>query len=1141
MKKFLLFSFLLSFSFLSAQFNQDAPWMKNLDIESNRSNLKFNDIVDAFNTYWETHDPDVKGSGYKPFMRWQTFWENFVKEDGTLPTSEELYNVWLQKQASTSRNPEVDNSNWQPVGPFSHTNTGSWSSGQGRVNSILVDPNNAANGTNIYYSGAPAGGIWKSTDGGSTWTVLTDDLPQIGVSGIAVEYGNADTIYIATGDDDAGDSFSVGVWKSTDGGTTWNPTGLNPSNSPSRMNDIYIHPSDPNTLWVATNNGVYKTTNAGTSWTSTLTGSNVRDIKLKPGDPTTIYAATSSQVYKSTNSGTSFTLSSSGIATSSNRLVIDVTPDNPDVLYVLSSVSNNFNALYKSSNSGSTYSIVASSLTAGDIFESPQAWYDMAMAVSDTDENIVFTGVLNIWRLDINGSNPTATKINNWSSPNSASYSHADIHLLRFYNGELFAGTDGGFYKTSDYGINFTDLTEGMQIGQFYRIAVSNQTSSNMVGGLQDNGGYAINGTTNQWQNYYGADGMDTAIDPSNPNLYYGFTQNGGSLNISSNGGASFTGQFGSATSGGNWITPLTMNSDGELYAGYSTLYRFTGSGWTAVSSSLGSNIDVLEIDDINPDNIYIAVNASLRKSTNRGLSFSSVENFASNITSIEVNNTDNTIVYVTTSGTGGGVYRSTDGGSTFTNITGSLPNVTKNVIKHQGNNIQNPLYLGTSLGVYRYDDSTGIWEEFDNNLPNVSVRDLEINLVDENVTAATYGRGVWQSDLATTTLASDDVRLVSVEGVSPTIINCGDVTPQLVVKNNGLNTINSIDVSYTIDGGTPSSFTWTGTLTSEQETSIDLPVLTLTKGEHQFFASTAIVNDQFPDNNDSSSITFNVNDLGVAQDVNTFENASQALIAFDEGGATTLWQRGVPTGSVLNSTTSGTQVYGTNLAGNHPDLTKGYLVSQCYNLSEITDPVLKFNMAFVIEQDWDLVYMEYSTDNGLNWSLLGAASDPNWYNSSRFDGDGVADNCFNCVGGQWTGTDTALKEYSYDLAGLASEASIMFRFVFHSDQSVNEEGVIIDDFVIEGIPLSTNEFAEGQFSVYPNPSSDIFNIKMTNSFEDVTFSVYDVTGKVVLNSDSKPVNQTNYTLDMNGYASGIYFLKITTNLGEATKKLILN
>src|SRR5690606_5265527 len=115
-------------------------------------------------------------------------------------------------------------------------------------------------------------------------------------------------------------------------------------------------------------------------------------------------------------------------------------------------------------------------------------------------------------------------------------------------------------------------------------------------------------------------------------------------------------------------------------------------------------------------------------------VSFSEVESFPSNITSIEVNNNDSNIVYVTTSGTSGRVYKSTDGGNNFVNITGSLPNVTKNCVKHQNLHAQNPLYLATSLGVYRYDDATLNWELFNNNLPNVSVTDLEININDNTI-----------------------------------------------------------------------------------------------------------------------------------------------------------------------------------------------------------------------------------------------------------------------------------------------------------------------------------------------------------------------------------------------------------------------
>lgn len=180
------------------------------DIKSNK--IKFQDITDAFNSYWQTRDPMAKGSGYKPFKRWENYWKSYVNQDGYLPSKAFLWQTLQDKNQMSSARSTKAVSNWQPMGPFSHTNTGSWSSGQGRVNVLVVDPNNP----NTYYVGAPAGGIWKSTDAGQTWTPLSDQLGQIGVSGIAVDYNNSNTIYIATGDDDAGDTYSIGVWKSTD-------------------------------------------------------------------------------------------------------------------------------------------------------------------------------------------------------------------------------------------------------------------------------------------------------------------------------------------------------------------------------------------------------------------------------------------------------------------------------------------------------------------------------------------------------------------------------------------------------------------------------------------------------------------------------------------------------------------------------------------------------------------------------------------------------------------------------------------------------------------------------------------------------------------------------------------------------------
>ncbi len=1047
----LLIALCMSFYTHSQEFS-DAPWMKKLEPQARTQKIKLEDYVKAFNDYWKGKDINAKGSGYKPFKRWENHWKNYVTKDGYLPTAQQLWSLWERKEAYDANfNSQADVSNWVSLGPTDFANQNISSANIGRVNAIIVDPNNP----NTYYAGAPAGGIWKSTDAGQNWTPLIDDLPQIGVSGIAIDYNDSNTIYIATGDDDAGDSRSMGVWKSTDGGASWSQTGINPNNSPSRMNDIYIDPNDSNTLWVATTGGVFKTTDAGTNWTQTLAG-NIKDIKVKPGDTSIIYAVSSNTFFKSRDGGDSFTQVTDGLPSQSGRLVIDVTPANSEVVYVLSaglSPNYTFQGIYKSVDSGETF---VKSLETENILESTQAWFDLALGVSDTDENELYVGCLNVWKSSDSGDN--FTQLNQWFA-RTPSYTHADIHLLRFFNGELYTGSDGGFFKSNDGGTTFSDLTVGMEISQFYRISVSQQTSGKIAGGLQDNGGFGFANST--WNNYHGGDGMEGVIDPNSDNLYYGFMQFGQNLFVSSDSGQSGSSRFSSPNGGnvqGNWITPLAINSDSEVYAGYNQIYRFEGGNWTAISPSFGSNVDVLEIDPSNPDNIYVAINNQLRKSTDKGATFSTVETFSSNITSIEVNNNDSSIVYVTTRGTSfnppdanGQVLRSLDGGDVFTDITGTLPGLTKNIIKHQGEHPDNPLYLGTSIGVYRYDDVTQAWEPFENSLPNTTVTDLAINLNDNNITASTYGRGVWRSDLPPPVYADDDIKLISVQNPTNGLIFCGNIAPSITVKNNGNNAVSAIDVNYTLDGGTTETYRWTGNLASQGTTSIDLPTLATDTGSHELNIEVTIPNDTFGNNN-SSNVIFYKNDLGVSDQINTFESEDDALITFNAGGGDPLWERGVPAGTVLNTAASGTSVYGTNLDGNHGDGIKAFLFSECYNLSVVTDPILKFKMAFVIEFDWDLVYVEYSTDQGASWSLLGSSSDPNWYNSSRIAGDGLGSNCFNCVGGQWTGTNTTMTEYSYDLAPLSGESTVTFRMVYHSDQAVNEEGVILDDFYVEGV-----------------------------------------------------------------------------------------
>ncbi len=1125
-KNYLIVSILCSFLGFS-QFNSSAPWMANIN-KSKSEKVSIEEMVTAFNTYWLTKDKNAKGSGYKPFMRSEYFWRNFANESGYIQSSDDFWNAWRQKnqnKLNRTTNRSLPSSNWQPVGPFTHTNTGSWSSGQGRVNIVHVDPSNPS----VIYLGAPAGGIWKSINNGSTWIPLTDELPQIGVSGIAVDYSNSNTIYIATGDKDAGDSYCVGVYKSTDGGITWNPTGTMGGSNPSRAGDVVIHPTNNQILWCATSNGIYKTTNAGISWAQVQAGDfSQGNIRLKPGNPSIVYASSDNSFFRSTDTGSTFTTVTVSATASTSRIIIDVTPANSSVVYALSiNTSNSLNGIYKSTNEGVSFSRVFGT---PNVLESTQAWYDLALAVSPTNADEIYTGCLNVWKSTTGGS--TFTKINNWSNPTGPSYTHADIHYLGFHGNKLFAGTDGGIYVSENNGANFTDLTAGVQISQFYKIAVAKQTSANMVGGLQDNGGHAYSGS--QWKNYYGADGMDTAINPTNQNQYYGFIQNGNSLYISNSAGNSISSSVSSpGGANGNWVTPLIANNSGELFSGFAGLYKLTGSAWVQQNvDGLGSgNLDEIAVDPSNDDIMYVANGVGLYKSTNRGVNFTNVFNSVNgNITFIEVHSTDSNIVYLVTEGSSGKVLKSTNGGVTFTDFSTGLPSIGKNCIVHQGRNTDNPLYVGTTLGVYYRDDSMSSWSPFDTNLPNVSVTDLEINLEDAKLIAATYGRGVWQTDIPVQ-VPANDLKFVSIQ--NPGInINCGSsIMPQVEVKNNGTNTVSTVTINYLIDT-TPYNYVWNGLIAPSATTIIDLPTATLTRGVHSMNVTTTITNDAYPDNN-SGLTQFYVNDTGSVGIINPFTNTSDALISYNEGGTTSQWVRGIRTGGTMDS--AGNTVYTTNLIGNYPDLTKSYIVSQCYNLSNVVNPTISFDMKFDLEANWDVVYVEYSTDFGANWTVLGEQG-PTWYNSNRTEAT-AGNDCYNCPGAQWTGTDTTLKTYTYPLNALNSQTNVIFRIVFHSDESANQLGVNIDNFVITGT-LSNQNFELQNIVLYPNPSKGIFNIAL-GTIEPSTIDVYDVTGKIVWSRKDFTVSNSEVVLDLSPVAQGIYFVKISANNQSTVKRII--
>jgi len=814
-------------------FSQNQNWVEMMQ----DPNVNFYTVQQAFEQYWsdpsktvqvEVPNPNAglpvkwsniappatitksKKPGWKTFKRWEYMMEPRLYPSGDrsvmINAMNDFYaNYDVQSRGMDGGTPTTQAANWTLIGPTTQIPTGG---GAGRINFVRFDPTN----TNIMYVGAPSGGVWKTTNGGTAWTTATDNLPVIGCSDIAVNPLNTQILYLATGDGDASDTYSIGVLKSTDAGATWNTTGLNWVVTNGRViSRLLINPVNPNTVFAASSNGIYRTFNAGASWTQ-ITGTNglnMKDIEYRPGDTTVVYACSTTRFYKSTNGGTAFTNITAGLPTNTavNRLSIAVTPANATYVYLLAAATNNgFNGLYRSTDNGTTFTtrsttpnVLGWNSNGGDT--GGQGWYDLALAVSPLNADQVIVGGINIWRSTNGGTNWT---INAHWTGSGAPYVHADIHALEFLPGSgttYFAGCDGGVFRTTNSGTAWGDLSNGLQIAQVYRMGLSTTNQNLLLSGWQDNGTNRWSGTAT-WARPLGGDGMESIIDFTNANvqygeLYYGEiyrTTTGGNLttNIVQSGGTG-------VNADGGWVTPYIMNPQRAttLFVGKAQVYKSVnrGGAWTQVGTITGGTGTLVAMACAPSDSnyIYVAKSNRLWVSTN-GTAFTdrtgTLPVASAAITYIAVSNTNPQQAWVTFSGYSAAnkVWTTTNAGATWTNYTTGLPNIPANCIVYQNGSPNQSLYVGTDVGVYYRDNTAGSWVAYNTGLPNVIVNELEIQYTANKLRAATYGRGIWQSDLNT-------------PGTSPPVADFVASKTNLCIGD----CINFTDLST----GTPTSWSW--------------------------------------------------------------------------------------------------------------------------------------------------------------------------------------------------------------------------------------------------------------------------------------------------------------------------------------------
>lgn len=745
-------------------------WMDN-EIKKGKEPNFFNiqkDFIESYNAQYpkskeENNDGNNKEiktkkkktpGGFKAYKRWEYYWAARVNPDGTFPPAGaniDAFKVYTESKNLKSKGasqPSVLSGNWTSLGPNS---TPGGYAGIGRINSIGFDPGNP----NIIYAGAAGGGLWKSTNGGTSWTTTTDALATLGVSGIAVVPSTPSTIFIATGDGDAGDNYSVGVLKSTDGGTTWNTTGYSVGSSTGRLiRRLLIDPNDENTMLIATNNGIYRTINGSVTWTQVVAG-NFYDIEANPNASTNIfYACTANALYKSSDNGATWT--NVQTISGSNRIALGVSAANSAVVYALSSKSSGsgFNGLFKSTDSGATYgtqsttpNVLGYDTDGGDA--NGQGWYDLVVAIDPANENIVYTGGVNNWK-SIDGG---VTWVLNsfWYSISGVPAVHADKHALEWNNGTLYQGTDGGLYKTTNGGPNWSSISGNMVISQMYRLGLS-KTDSKAICGLQDNG-TKLRSTTGVWSDHIGGDGFEAAIDPVNSNTMYGEVYYG-AIQRSTNNGGSWSNIVSGLSGSAAWITPFVIDPlvNTTLYIGYSKVFKTTnqGTNWSAISPDFGiGTLGYVNVAPSNTNYIYAGNSGSLRRTIDGGANWSSMTVPGGGTNMIAISPLDPNILWAVRQNytAGAKVYKSINGGSTWTNISGTLPNIPANAIVYAPCS-QDGLYIGMDVGIFYRDNTLGDWVLFNSGLPNAEIFELEIDVPESAIYAATYGRGLWKSDL---------------------------------------------------------------------------------------------------------------------------------------------------------------------------------------------------------------------------------------------------------------------------------------------------------------------------------------------------------------------------------------------------------
>ena len=647
--------------------------------------------------------------------------------------------------------------NWisiNPIGLFYLVTNNNFISG--RTNSIAFVPGQP----NILYIAAAQGGVWKTTNGGVNWFALTDNLSTLACGDIVVDQTNPNILYLGTGElNYSGDSqYGDGIFKSTDAGASWVQIATG-SLAGTRCSQMAIDPSNHNTVYFAGSLGVFKSTNAGANWTNTASGTNSNCIIIDPANTQIIYISTGGTsaglIKKSTDGAATWNILSSGLPGGMGRIQLAMAPSNNAVLYASIAVPGGaLLGLYKTTDNGNSWTLQASTPN----YLGSQGWYDNVVTVHPTNPNHVLVGGIDLYSSTTGGTG--LIQKSSWSTSNSQNMTHADLHRLSYNGTVLYCMSDGGVYKSTNDGNNWTDLNHDLSTLQFQSADYDAQNMQNFHGGCQDNNKQYTNNSGGNWVQRTTGDGGYTVIDPVNPNYIYGTYVNG-SIQRSANSGISYSNITPSGSTGGLFYNVYEMapGDHNTIVFGRADLWKTTNAQtvttgtWTQIATTAvaGGNVSAVGISWTNTNKIYVGTsNGRILVTTDNGSNWSTITGYPY-VSDFAVDNTNDNICYATLGGTSGShVLKTTDGGATWTNITGNLPNIAANAIILR-TAAPRMLFAGTDIGVFQSTNEGASWVSFNSGLPAVEVYDMKYKQVNGIILVATHGRGCWTFDLGST------------------------------------------------------------------------------------------------------------------------------------------------------------------------------------------------------------------------------------------------------------------------------------------------------------------------------------------------------------------------------------------------------